>query len=85
MDSDFLCHVYIISTIAVISGIVLAALDVTDWRLAIMIVGLLYWLFSLVAALSKKDQSYGTIKKHWRMADYIGFCRCIHGSINILC
>jgi len=55
MDDDFLCHVYIISTIAVISGIVLAALDVTDWRLAIMIVGLLYWLFSLVTALFKKD------------------------------
>lgn len=55
MDRDFLCHVYIISIIAVLSGIVLAALDVTDWRLAIMIVGFLYWLFSVVATLFQKD------------------------------
>jgi hypothetical protein len=55
MDRDFLYNIYVVSTIAIISGCVLAALDVTDWRLAIIIVGFLYWMFSVVAVLIKKD------------------------------
>lgn len=55
MDRDFLHNIYVVSTMAIISGCVLAALDVTDWRLAIIIVGFLYWVFSIVAVLIKKD------------------------------
>lgn len=55
MDRDFFGKVYVISGIALFSSIVLLALNVTDWRLAILIVSFLYWLFSVVATLFQKD------------------------------